>query len=283
ARGQVGKSGARGRDRRGGRGRRDESRRGCSRNARGPGGSHHTGGQRRAARGPPPPPAPPRPRRPAPAPCPPPPPRRRARALLARVAHVAPWLSDAEMGDLACQLGHDAAHQGPVRIALIATRQDQLARLASQASALLPGMTDGALVIRPGIFAADGGDGRITLLISEPGGPGSPFPPLSALRWFDLLGIRTTVAVGFGHSELAGLVWADCLSETAAAALEAKRKEIFNATTPGREPVTDPAAGNSEESADPVGTAGDRAGQMRQAVRKLPIAAPRHRLMSAGI
>jgi len=203
-------------------------------------------------------------------------------ALLARVTRVAPWLSDAEMGDLACQLGHDAAHQGPVRIALIATRQDQLARLASQASALLPGMTDGALVMRPGIFAADGGDGRVTLLISEPGGPGSPFRPLSALRWLDLLGIRTTVAVGFGHSELAGLVWARCLSETAAAALGAKRKEVFNATA-GGEPVIDPAAGISGGSADPVGTAEDRAGQMRQALRKLTIAAPRHRLISASI
>jgi enediyne polyketide synthase len=204
-------------------------------------------------------------------------------ALLARVAHVAPWLSDAEMGDLACQLGRDAAHQGPVRIALVGTRQDQLARLAGQASALLPGMTDGALVMRPGIFAADGGDGRVTLLISEPGGPGSPFRPLSALRWLDLLGIRTTVAVGFGHSELAGLVWAGCLSETAAAALEAKRKEIVNATAPGREPVPDPASGGSGGSADPAGNAEDRAGQMRQAVRKLAIAAPRHRLISASI
>lgn len=204
-------------------------------------------------------------------------------ALLARVAHVAPWLSDAELGDLACQLGRDAAHQGPVRIALVATRQDQLARLASQASALLPGMTDGALVMRPGIFAADGGDGRVTLLISEPGGPGSPFRPLSALRWLDLLGIRTTVAVGFGHSELAGLVWAGCLSETAAAALEARRKETFNATAPGREPVTDPAAGGSVGSARPVGTAEDRAGQMREAAHKVAIAAPRHRLISASI
>ncbi|HEV2243103.1 MAG TPA: polyketide synthase, partial [Streptosporangiaceae bacterium] len=249
-------------------------------------------------------------------------------ALLARVAHVAPWLSDAEMGDLACQLGRDAAHQGPVRIALVATSQDQLARLAGQASALLPGMTDGALVMRPGIFAADGGDGRVTLLISEPGGPGSPFRPLSALRWLDLLGIRTTVAVGFGHSELAGLVWAGCLSETAAAALEAKRKEIFNATeraegpsaargeerratqeratreggtseggmgrrvgprdereapAPGREPETDPASGGCGGSAGPAGTAEDRAGQVRQAVGKVAIAAPRHRLISASI
>jgi enediyne polyketide synthase len=204
-------------------------------------------------------------------------------ALLARVAHVAPWLSDAEMGDLACQLGRDAAHQGPVRIALVATGQDHLARLAGQASALLPGMTDGVLVMRPGIFAADGGDGRVTLLISEPGGPGSPFRPLSALRWLDLLGIRTTVAVGLGHSELAGLVWAGCLSETAAAALEAKRKEIVNATAPGREPVPDPGSRGSGGWAGPAGTAEDRAGQMRQAVRKLAIAAPRHRLISASI
>ncbi len=197
-------------------------------------------------------------------------------ALLARVALVAPWLSDAELGDLACQLAHDAARQDPVRTALVASRQDQLARVASQAAALLPGLTEGRLVMRPGIFAADGAGGRVTLLISEPGGPGTPFRPLSALRWLDLLGVQATAAVGFGHSELAGLVWTGCLSETAAAALAARRAEILHApAAPDGDRGTDPAAGR------PV--ADDRARQIREAVRDLTVAKPRHRLISASI
>jgi enediyne polyketide synthase len=205
-------------------------------------------------------------------------------ALLARLAHMAPWLSDAELGDLACQLGRDAAHQGPVRVALIASKQDQLARLAAQAAALLPGLPAGQVTMRPGIFAADGGPGRVTLLISEPGGPGSPFRPLSALRWLDLLGLRAAAAVGFGYSELAGLVWAGCLSEKAAMALAARRTEILNAAAArGRDRMTDPAARRSA-AADPGGesAAGDRAGQIREAARELSFAAPRHRLISSS-
>ena len=90
-------------------------------------------------------------------------------AILARIAHVAPWLSDAELGDLACQLARDAADQGPMRMALIASKQDQLARLASQATAMLAGLGDGLLAQRPGIFAADSADGRVTLLLSDTG------------------------------------------------------------------------------------------------------------------
>ncbi len=196
-------------------------------------------------------------------------------ALLARIAHIAPWLSDAELGDLACQLARDAARQGPVRVAIVASKQEQLARLASQAAALLPALT-GGLVTRPGIFAADGAAGRVTLLISEPGQPGTPFRPLSALRWLDLLGVRATAAVGFGHGELAGLVWAGCLSEAAASALTARRTEILNAPVASG---SDPAA----DSAGPPPAAGDRSGQIREAIRRLALAGPRHRLISSSI
>ena len=48
--------------------------------------------------------------------------------LLSQVAAAAPGLSDAELSDLACQSGREA-HPGPVRVALVATDQDELCRL----------------------------------------------------------------------------------------------------------------------------------------------------------
>src|ERR1700734_2012698 len=48
-------------------------------------------------------------------------------AILARIAHVAPWLSDAELGDLAVQLANDAAVQGPVRLGIVGSHQEQTA------------------------------------------------------------------------------------------------------------------------------------------------------------
>ena len=64
-------------------------------------------------------------------------PDRHALAIaLARLADRAPWLSDAEMLDLACALGRDPARQGPARAALVAARQDQLAGLAAKALAI---------------------------------------------------------------------------------------------------------------------------------------------------
>ena len=197
-------------------------------------------------------------------------------ALLARVAHVAPWLSDAEFGDLACQLAHDAAQQGRVRLAILASRQDQLARLATQAAAVLPMLNDGGLITRPGIFAADGADGQVTLLISEPDAPGSPFRPLSALRWLDQLGLHAAAGVGFGHSELAGLVWAGCLSEAAAAALAGRRAEIRSASAV-------PDAGHQAGQAGRPAADDDRAAQIREAVRRLTVAGPRRRLISATL
>ena len=87
-------------------------------------------------------------------------------ASLTRLAHIAPWLTDAELHDLACQLARDAADREPVRVALVASRQEQLARLAREAVALLADLADGVLVIRPGLVAANGAAGRVTLLLS---------------------------------------------------------------------------------------------------------------------
>ena len=210
-------------------------------------------------------------------------------ALLARIALIAPWLSDAELGDLACQLARDAANQGPVRMAIVASNQDQLARLAGQGTALLPGLEGGRLSCRPGMYAADGAHGRITLLLSDSGAerddpgsrpdePGSadPWRPLSALRWLDRLGVSTTAAVGFGSGELAGLVWAGCLSEPDVQAFRTIKTEIFNAQVP---PDRVPGSGSSGSGAD----AGERDERLRKAVRRLAIAKPRHQLISAAL
>ncbi len=159
--------------------------------------------------------------------------------LLARIARVAPWLSDAELVDLACQLARDAADQGPVRMALVASSQDHLARLASQAAGLLPALPEGLLTLRPGLYAADGADGRVTLLLSDCGGTADPAadPPdvplrrqLSALRWLHPLGLQATAAAGRGYGEIAGLVWAGCLTEEQALAFAATRELILNAS-----------------------------------------------------
>ncbi len=87
-------------------------------------------------------------------------------ATLTRIADIASWLSDAEMHDLACKLTRDAGGQGPVRVGIVASRQEQLGRLAREAIALLPDLAADRLVIRPGIVAADGASGRVTLLLS---------------------------------------------------------------------------------------------------------------------
>ncbi len=59
-------------------------------------------------------------------------------ATLARIADIAAWLSDAELHDLACQLSRDSGGQGQVRVGIVASRQEQLGRLAREAIALLP-------------------------------------------------------------------------------------------------------------------------------------------------
>jgi enediyne polyketide synthase len=163
-------------------------------------------------------------------------------AQLARVTGVAAGLSDSELGDLACQLGRQAA-AGPVRVAVVAASQDELARLTREAAELLPGLASGQLTARPGLFAADGAAGRVVLLF--PGeasttaagqdwpGPGSQpaivQASLSALLWLDSLGVRATAALGHGVGEITGLVWAGSLAESDAAALVAQRAAVLAA------------------------------------------------------
>src|SRR6266702_526151 len=163
-----------------------------------------------------------------------------------------------------------------MRMALVASKQDQLARLASQATALLSSMGDGLLAQRPGIFAADSADGLVTLLLSDAGDraaepdtaadaawarhPADPVLPSSALRWLDELGVSAAAAVGYGHGEIAGLVWAGCLTEADAAALTATRTKILYATPAPHSPavtVTAVAGTAAATTGREVGSADD--------------------------
>ncbi len=198
--------------------------------------------------------------------------------VLARIAQISPWLSDAEMHDLGCQLAREAREQGPVRMAIVASRQEQLARLATDAMTTLPRLADGLLAVRPGIYTADGGDGRITLLLSGHHGgfpkPGAAAPEnqpadtvfsiLSALRWLELLGVHGTAAVGHGLGDLAGLAWAGCITEEDAAGLATRLAEIL--------------ASAQAQHAGP----GERAVQLRRAAAELKLSPPHRRMISAA-
>jgi enediyne polyketide synthase len=186
-------------------------------------------------------------------------------AALARVADVAPWLSDAELRDLACQFASEAKAQGPARMAIVASGQEQLGRLARDAIALLPGLTVGLLTVRPGIFAADRAEGRVTLLLAEQetsAGPDAIGGLLSLLRWLDQLGVHASAAVGEGIGQLAGLAWAACLSDADAIALASLRAEFLDGL-----------------AADEAGARSAR--QLREAAARFSLGPPRRRLISA--
>ena len=58
---------------------------------------------------------------------------------LNRIAELAPWLSDGELHDLACQYGRATAGADSVRAGLVAGSQDELAQAAREALSLLAG------------------------------------------------------------------------------------------------------------------------------------------------
>ena len=175
--------------------------------------------------------------------------------ILSRIADVAPWLSDAQLQDLACQLAVEAAGngQGRARAAIVATRQEQLARLAREAITMLPKLTGSLISTRPGIFVADNADGRVTLLLSgQPAGDGE-LPEqqlgrtLAVLRKLDELGVQPKAAVGHGIGELAGLAWAGCIDQAEVIALGRLRAAALAA------PVT-AAPGSLRTTLDEYGT-----------------------------
>ena len=215
-------------------------------------------------------------------------------ATLTRLADIGAALSDAELQDLACMLGRDPGHQGRARVALVATRQDELALLAREAITMLPLLADGLIAIRPGIFASDDADGRVTLLLSGEAatraGDGPDVQPgpvaltsavahcLDTLRWLESLDVNATAAVGHGLGALAGLAWAGVLGEAEVVEIADLRAQ-FLLRTGGR---TDP------DDMTPAGPAGRRKASqpsgaitLRTAIaQRFRFGPPRRRLIS---
>jgi malonyl CoA-acyl carrier protein transacylase len=177
-------------------------------------------------------------------------------ATASRIADLAPSLSDAELHDLACQLGRPASPAGGHRLGIVASGQRQLAALATDAARLLPTVRPGQLATRPGIFAGHTPRGRVVLLFpglgigQEPAGSpaGCPPPPLfgltdpeavqpavlhaslSGLRWLDKLGVQASAAVGHSLGEIGALVWAGSLTEADATRLAAQRSAVIRSS-----------------------------------------------------
>jgi len=192
---------------------------------------------------------------------------------LARIADMAPWLSDAELHDLACQLAREDGDRGAARVAIVACGQEQLAALAHGAIMLLPDLAVGQLSTRPGIFAADGAAGRIALLLSggdpataapcgQPAGDTATQP--AALAWLDQLGVQATAAVGRGLGEITGLAWAGCLTAAEATRFAWRWGDILA------------DSGSSAEEQD------GRSAQLRALLTQFVFAEPRRRLFSAA-
>ena len=206
-------------------------------------------------------------------------------AVLSRVAEIAGGLSDAEMQDLACMLGRDTVEQGRARVAIVATRQEQLALLAREAVTILAHLADGLMAVRPGVFASEGADGQVTLLLS--GDPaGAPLHQavlhcLESLRWLEALDVNATAAVGHGLGALAGLAWAGALGESEIVEI-AKLREQFVIRTGDRGPRGAEAA--DIVSSAPGAHAGprfDTAGLRTAIAQRFRFGPPRRRLISA--
>ena len=208
-------------------------------------------------------------------------------AVLSKVAEIAGGLSDAEMQDLACMLGRDTVEQGRARVAIVATRQEQLALLAREAVTILSHLADGLMAVRPGVFASEGADGQVTLLLS--GDPaGAPLHQavmrcLDSLRWLDALDVNATTAVGQGIGALAGLAWAGALGEAEIIEI-AKLREQFVIRTGDRGPRGVDATGTAQNaSSEPGGQAGpryDAAGLRTAIAQRFRFGPPRRRLIS---
>lgn len=174
------------------------------------------------------------------------------RRQLDRLAEIGPRLSEAEVGDLACQSGR-AVHNGQLRAALVAGSPEQLGERAPAAARRLAELVSGRLLVGPGLFLGDAVPGRVTVLFPGQGAPSYPdagalgrhtpslvawfaaragadspagtavdtavvqpaifAASLAAYHWLTRLGITPMAAVGHSLGEITGLVWAGCVSE----------------------------------------------------------------------
>jgi acyl transferase domain-containing protein len=212
--------------------------------------------------------------------------RQELEVLLSRVAEIGDWLSDAEMQDLACTLCRDMGTQGQVRVAIVAARQEQLAMLAREAATMLPYLADGLMTVRPGIYASDNADGRVTLLLSadragaaqqEPA-PAALSPAvtrsLATLRWLDSLEVHANAAVGHGVGALAGLAWAGTLGESEVLEIAHLRAQYLRRSAAQEPAGTHPGA----ESSVPANA--DATGLSAAIAQRFRFGPPRRRLIS---
>jgi enediyne polyketide synthase len=212
--------------------------------------------------------------------------------VLSRIATIARWLSDAELQDLACLLGREPDQQGTCRVALVARGQDQLAERAEEAAALLPRLADGLLTVRPGVFAADKADGRVTLLLSGESTESSASLTdsvtecLSTLRWLESLDVHATGAVGHGLGALAGLAWAGVLGEGDVAEIAKLRSQFLDRSAiehapPATTDASQAAPDTAPAGADPAGHLHVGNPALRPAIaEKFRLGPPRRRLVS---
>ncbi|MEU4249089.1 type I polyketide synthase [Amycolatopsis sp. NPDC026612] len=183
------------------------------------------------------------------------------RSTLDRLAAVAPRFSEAELHDLACELGR-TVRTAPCRAALVAATPHQLAERAALASARLVDLPRGTVIAADGIFLGMAVAGRVTVLLPGQGAPvrtdlgalgglTNPVLPhhdatasagvantseaqpaiyrgtMAALHWLQGLGVTPQAAIGHSLGEIAGLVWAGCLSEDDGALLVKERGRVM--------------------------------------------------------
>jgi enediyne polyketide synthase len=209
--------------------------------------------------------------------------------VLARLAAVAPWLSDAELQDLACSLARDPGKQGRTRVAIVAAGQEELSVRAAEAAELLPGLAEGLLTVHPGIFASEDADGRIALLLS--GVDGAQAEPrelrravsncLETLRWLESMEVHATAAVGHGTGALAGLAWAGALGQGDVIEIADLRARFLHNAATADAPDTETAA--APEPSAPAEPSADRPADtatLRGAIgQKYRFGPPRRRLI----
>ncbi|MFD0658360.1 acyltransferase domain-containing protein [Thermocatellispora tengchongensis] len=179
------------------------------------------------------------------------------RTMLERIADQATCWHEAELLDLARALAHQTP-RGPLRVALVAGSAELLAERARLGLELAADPPPGRLVTRRGVRAGLGVRGRVTLLFpgqtaplrrpedvawrrrEEPvwdtavAQPAALEAALVALRELDALGLNAGAAIGHGVGEVAGLVWAGCLTSQDARRLVRRRGRLMSdAGTPG--------------------------------------------------
>jgi enediyne polyketide synthase len=186
------------------------------------------------------------------------------RDVLDRLVTLAPRLSEAELHDLACHVGR-AVSDGPVRVALVADSPEQLAQRAAVAVSRLEDLQPHRLTAADGVFLGSAVAGRVTVLLPGQGAPvradqgalgrhlteahrfdyalavsdgdirtafaqpaiyrGS----IAALRWLAWLGVAPDAAIGHSLGEIAGLVWAGCLTAEEGDRLVRERGRVMSA------------------------------------------------------